>query len=326
MIFNTGGEYSLFEKDYKTKLKPLLLKLNKQEQLLHAHLLRSIKSGNSTSIYWDKVRRDIRIIYAEMSKIFDSWSMAFIPKRYEMSLKQIYYKISSSSIIDTSSKTLISLLKTDPVSQTMKLLYMDATSQYNAALTVGQGRILRFTRLTQQTLLNETLLSQTVAEGVIAGNIQIAADSISGSLWSKLAEGVNNLQFVQAGKYKYKPNYYAEMVSRVKFHEAHSYAALHQAINYGTDLVQVSSHNTITPICIPFEGKIYSVSGRSNLFPPLFDTPPYHPNCLHLLYPTFISGMEAEGTLDAYSEFSLGNTFAPPVPANFVPLNLRSME
>ena len=326
MIFNSGGANSLFEKDYVTKLKPLIIKLNRQELLLREYLLRAIKSNQSTSIYWDKIRRDIRIIYAEMAKIFDSWSETFIPQRYTMSLKQIQHKITSSRILDLPLRNLTTLLKTNPIAQTMKLLYLDATSTYNAALVAGQNNILRFTRLTQQILLNESVINQTVAEAAIAGNIRGSVGNLSGSLWSKLAEQVNDLKFVQAGKYKYRPDYYAEMVSRVKFHEAHSYATIHQAANYETDLVQVSSHNTITPICIPFEGKVYSISGNSKLFPPLFDMPPYHPNCLHLLYPTFMSGMEAQGVLDEFSEFSLGNSFAPPVPANFVPLNLRSIE
>lgn len=325
MIFNVGGAYSLFEKDYIIKLKPLLIKLNKKEVLLRDYLLRAIKSNKNTSIYWNKVQRDIRIIYADMSKIFDAWSEIYIPERYAMSLKQIQYKLMSSTILDLPLKELKVLLKTNPVAQTMKLLYLDATGIYNAALVAGQNNILRFIRLTQQTLLNEAIVNQTIAEGVIAGSLNTSISNFSGSLWSKLATDVNNLKFVQAGKYKYKPDYYAEMVSRVKFHEAHSYATLQQCNNYDTDLVQVSSHNTITPICIPFEGKVYSISGNSKLFPPLFDMPPYHPNCLHLLYPTFMSGMKAQGVLDAFSEFSLGNSFAPPIPANFIPLNLRSM-
>ncbi len=326
MIFNTGGAYSLFEKDYINKLRPLLIKLNRQELLLREYLLRAIKTNKSSSTYWNMVRRDIRVIYAEMAKIFDAWSETFIPKRYEMSLRQIQHRIGSSSIMDLPLKDLTTLLKTDPVAQTMKLLYLDATSTFNAALVTGQNTVLRFTRLTQQVILNENIINQTVVEGVIAGNLRTSARTLSGTLWSKLAEDVQDLKFVQAGKYKYKPDYYAEMVSRVKFHEAQSYAALHQSENYGTDLVQISSHNTITPICIPFEGKVYSISGNSKLFPPLFDIPPYHPNCLHLMYPTFISGMEAQGVLDEFSEFSLGNSFAPPIPANFVPLNLRKVS
>ena len=70
-----------------------------------------------------------------------------------------------------------------------------------------------------------------------------------------------------------------------------------QAYNYGTDLVEVSSHNTATKICIPFEGNIYSVSGKHPVFPPMTDVPPFHVSCLHLMYPTFESGLIAQGVL-----------------------------
>ncbi len=129
--------------------------------------------------------------------------------------------------------------------------------------------------------------------------------------------------FVQAGNRKFSPSYYAELVARTKFHEAHSIAAVSQAGNYGTDLLQVSSHNTPTAICVPFEGKIFAVGGGDKRFPPLSDTPPYHPNCLHLLFPTFVEAMEVQGTLDSFSAFSRGKISRPPVPAGFVPVGQR---
>jgi hypothetical protein len=96
-----------------------------------------------------------------------------------------------------------------------------------------------------------------------------------------------------------------------------------QANNYGTDLVQVSSHNTTTKICMPYEGKVYSISGKDKRFPPLMNTPPYHPNCLHLIFPTFESGMIAQGTLDSFSAFSMGKISKPPLPASFKPISKR---
>jgi hypothetical protein len=130
-------------------------------------------------------------------------------------------------------------------------------------------------------------------------------------------------QFVQAGRYKYKPSYYAEMVSRTKFHEAHSYAAVATAGNYGTDLVIISAHNTRTEICLDYEGKVFSLSGGDQRFPRLDQFPPFHPNCLHLMFPQFESGMLVQGTLKQFSDFSLGKAARPPFPKSFIPVSKR---
>ncbi|GAG70788.1 unnamed protein product, partial [marine sediment metagenome] len=138
-----------------------------------------------------------------------------------------------------------------------------------------------------------------VGAGFEMGNLREAKTLLKAMFESPAWKMVDERHFIQAGKFKYRPHYYAEMVARTKFHQAHSQATLVQAQNYGTDLVEVSSHNTTTKICIPFEGNIYSIKGTHPVFPPLTDTAPFHPNCLHLIYPTFESGLIAQGILAA---------------------------
>ena len=192
-------------------------------------------------------------------------------------------------------------------------------------MLVGKNNVTRITRLTQQSLLNERIIDATVAEAFNLGNLRKAATTLQTMFESDLLDMAANKRFVQAGSKKFTPSYYAEMVTRTKFHEAHSFAGLAQAKNYGTDLVQVSSHNTTTAICLPFEAKVFSVSGKDPRFPPLTETPPYHPNCLHLIFPTFESAMEVQGTLKAFSAFSEGRISRPPVPAGFVPIDKRNI-
>ena len=136
---------------------------------------------------------------------------------------------------------------------------------------------------------------------------------------------VDNEMLVQAGSKRFKPNYYAELVARTKFHEAHSYAAIATCNNYGTDLVIISSHNTKTQICMDYEGKVFSLSGKDKRFPLLDMVPPFHPNCLHLMYPMFESAMEVDGTLNSFSDFSNGRVDRPPYPASFIPLTKRKV-
>ena len=70
---------------------------------------------------------------------------------------------------------------------------------------------------------------------------------------------------------------YAERLLRTETRVLQTQGVLDAAQEVDSDLVQVSSHNSNCSICVGYEGKIYSVSGNSPLFPPLDDTPPYHP-------------------------------------------------
>lgn len=62
---------------------------------------------------------------------------------------------------------------------------------------------------------------------------------------------------------------------------------------YGTDLVEVSSHLGARPLCEPYQGNVYSRDGTDNVFP-AFSTTSYGEsagllgvNCKHQIYPFF---------------------------------------
>jgi len=316
-----------FETDFNKKFKPLLKKLNAKEAKLRTLVLNSLKSGSTSVAYWNKLRQEVSAIYSEMNVMFAAWSKDEIPIRYRKSLKQINSAIlARATITNTPVKTISEMLASKGSQTLATMLYMEANDTFVSALNAGRSNIIRFTRVTQQAILAESEINLAIMQGLAeGGNLGKAARILTGEFWQKAFDSVENERFVQAGRYRYKPSYYAKMVARTKFHEAQSVAAMTQAKNYGTDLVQVSSHNTKTAICIPFEGKIYSISGNNKMFPPLFDTPPYHPNCLHLLYPTFVSGMEAQGTLESFSDFSKGKIDAPPIPKSFIPISERAV-
>jgi hypothetical protein len=322
---NFGGPNSAFEKDFALRFQSLSKKLTKLETSLQKLLVSSINGAKASIGYWKAIEAEMNYIYAQMIAQFDTWSLQQIPKRYKNSLYTINQRIKrNKSILAIGKRTTTALWNSNASRQIVNALYKDAADSFASAALSGKRNIQRLLRQTQQALINEGLVDITVAVGFEMGDLRKAADALSGGLWSALDEAVQNKQFVQAGRYKYKPDYYAELVARTKFHDAHTQAALAQARNYETDLVQVSSHNTTTRICMPFEGKIFSVSGNDNRFPPLNDSPPYHPNCLHLIYPTFIEALEASKQLDSFSAFSKGDIEKPPAPAGFIPVGQRA--
>ena len=93
---------------------------------------------------------------------------------------------------------------------------------------------------------------------------------------------------------KWQPKHYARMVARTTTREAMSEAFLARAAHEGEDLIRVSSHpdGQADPICVPFEGKLFSLSGRTPGLPVLERRPPFHPNCRHVLIPPTLDDKE----------------------------------
>jgi tRNA-binding EMAP/Myf-like protein len=124
---------------------------------------------------------------------------------------------------------------------------------------------------------------------------------------------------------KYKIKTYTDRLMRTSIRELQTKGVLDAAAFTATDLVQVSDHGTICPICIEFEGKIYSVSGRNPHFPALIDAPPYHPYCQHSLSLVFQETLERLDLYQPYSDFSLGNTDVHPEIKDWVPVHERNI-
>jgi len=59
------------------------------------------------------------------------------------------------------------------------------------------------------------------------------------------------------------------------------------------DLVEISSHGTECEICKPYEGKVFSISGKHPIYPKLKKWPPFCQNCGHSASPTSDIAIEA---------------------------------
>jgi hypothetical protein len=98
---------------------------------------------------------------------------------------------------------------------------------------------------------------------------------------------------------KYDIKDYAEMVVRTKIIESAASGVINIALDVGSDLVQVSDHNTDCEICQEFEGKVFSISGNDTDFPVMDFTLGLHPNCQHSITVAFREILERRG-IDKY--------------------------
>lgn len=91
----------------------------------------------------------------------------------------------------------------------------------------------------------------------------------------------------------YKAKSYTEMLIRTASREAHSRGIIQRSIDEDYDLVTVSSHvgGKDDELCAPHDGRTYSLTGKTSGYPVLDFTPPFHPNCKHVLLPGPVEGL-----------------------------------
>lgn len=136
-------------------------------------------------------------------------------------------------------------------------------------------------------------------------------EAAGGGTWSSAKQMVAQLRadgltaFVDKSGKQWGLRTYCSMITRTTTRQAENLAILTR--DPKQDLFQISSHGTTCPACAPYEGRVYSKSGKNPDYPPLSaafgkidtDSPDsllnsylgIHPNCLHTLMPYTTYGL-----------------------------------
>ena len=123
------------------------------------------------------------------------------------------------------------------------------------------------------------LLDEAILEGASRGELeQLIRVHFKRELYER--------KFININGRNYDMIKYARMVARTRMRTVQSEAVKNTCKQYDNDLVEISDHGTTCPICIPYEGNVYSLSGSHPAYPFLPDSPPYHPSCEHSMAPT----------------------------------------
>ena len=83
----------------------------------------------------------------------------------------------------------------------------------------------------------------------------------------------------------YKPNVYMKMLTRTEMRAIQTQAVKDRNREYQNDLVTIPPHDDPCPICEPYQGQVFSLSGKHSYYPPAIDMP-IHPNCEDHYSPT----------------------------------------
>lgn len=126
------------------------------------------------------------------------------------------------------------------------------------------------------------LITQQIATSTISGEgLRNARRQIKGILQEQGLEALTD-----KGGRKWSLDRYSEMLFRTKIVEARNRGLVNRMVENDYDLVQVSRHQGTCDQCLPWEGKILSITGKTKGYPTLEQAEReglFHPNCRHAI-------------------------------------------
>lgn len=220
----------------------------------------------------------VTAILAGLYLATEAWSSKHIPKIYNEGVQQAQrsvnaqYKAADRTPPDIARMTSADF---DSISILQRNLNTDLT---NAVDHVGRMMEDEIRKAGLQASLEKVSSGQTVKQ--MQRNLVQMLEN----------KGVAAIEYMRGGKKCYMSlDAYAELVARSTVHEARNTANINLGVRIGNDLVKMSSHFGSCPICEPYQGRVFSVSGTSPNYPSLYDTPwssayqNFHPHCRHIL-------------------------------------------
>jgi hypothetical protein len=162
-------------------------------------------------------------------------------------------------------------------------------------LSVYQGRAVRDMNYTMQTLLNNA--GSVYVQSVNKASLLLLSGSIAPDeaiaqtvrAWSK--SGIPSI-VDKAGR-QWSTEAYAQMVMRSTVRNVITETQFTRCDEYGTDLIEISSHVDAREGCAPYQGRVFSRNGKTKGYPLLASTSYGDPagifgvNCRHQAYGYF---------------------------------------
>lgn len=313
------------EKVSERKAAELVRRLENVNNKLDDVVRRIATTTETSNTYWVKINREIRKYYDEARLITSHWVNDTLPPFYRKSMQLQIAKLKGRKITFPTEIKFSKFVNSDIARQSMGALAMETQSTFATGYLSGQKTMTRLASLTQQVNIAEKEIERAIREGFIEkGSVRGPTKQIQNRLLKQSLDGKYISIIDKNGKLRqYQIKSYSELVARTKLMETNTQAVVDTTVNAGFDLVQVSSHNTTTPICQEFEGKIYSLSGSDRDFPKATLLPSFHPQCKHSITTVVKEAMEVQDTLKQYSDFSKGKTEIHPTRTSHVPVSKR---
>jgi Phage minor capsid protein 2 len=140
-----------------------------------------------------------------------------------------------------------------------------------AQLTIGRQARDVFARVARE----------QVETGILGG---LARKEVSAQIRDELLKEGTTAFVDRAGR-RWALDTYAEVAARTATREAVSIGTANRMLELGADIVEISKHANSCPVCIPYEGRRFSLTGETPGYPRAIILPPFHPRCRHVATP-----------------------------------------
>jgi hypothetical protein len=282
------------------------------------------RANNPTNLFWSKIQRQLRQEFEKLRVITLRWSTENIPAVYLGTIKEQIKRIKSIKFRPPVRGNFNVIKKRNVNRTAISTLLKDFNNSWLLTIDQSEKFMLRTFNMTQNILIQESVIDRAIERGFFkTGSTYGPKKELQKEFMNKLLDDKFVTVIDKNGKpIHYQINTYSEMVARSKLREAQTIAVVNTGAEFGTDLIQVSSHNTATPFDAQFEGKTFSISGNDPDFPKAGFLPPFHPNCLHSISVVFRETLERRG-IQKYINFSDGTSEIHPTRTKHIPVSER---
>ena len=253
-----------------------------------AQQLSSVDMGDYRELKAMKVQERINSLIRKLNRSAIRWAKGSIPEAYKES-----YGISKTRLeilgkeksgrFDLQRHKYAVMDYIDMTTNDLIRANMSIKNNVNTYLYLARQASMGLSQIQAFSYEDEEAINELIQDAIEAGERPgYATKLIRQYFQAKIGDG----QFILINGRNYNLKYYARLVARTRMRKTQTEAVRRTCEQYENDLVQVSEHNTDCQICLPYEGQIYSLSGRHPTYPMLTDTPPWHPNCEHNILPT----------------------------------------
>lgn len=282
------------------------------------------QTSATTSIFYAVIERKVKKLYKEAFKIFEKWAMLNVPRAYNNEMKQQINRIKKMIFKPKNILHYNKAHNTRISNRAKKITINTAISDFANGISKGLVKYKKLIMATRTTNRIQVDINNAIADD-LKGPVSVF--ETKKKIQKALMKSALNKEYItirdKNGKLRnYRINKYSDMVARTKITEVQTRATINTANGVGADLIQVSSHNTVTPFDQQFEGKVFSISGESKKFPPVTVLPPFHPNCIHRIS-VYFAEAHTNAEVDRISDFSQGRTEKHPTRTAHIPISQR---
>lgn len=246
------------------KIEKLIEIYKEAEQKLIKTIAEKEIKGNVTSFYKEMLKQ----VQQELLKLQvynTQWATDITKQLYEQA-----YKEAIEVLEITSNDTFTQLHK-----EAIELISNNTISGLNGATDVVGRRIEDSIR---NIALEDTTMKFATGQTIRQLQKELINDLISNNITCMKDKLGRNIPL----------SAYAETVARSIVAETQNTCIKNVAKENGHDLVKMTSHYGACPVCVPYEGRVYSLSGKDKRFPSIKNVPGFrdgynniHPRCSH---------------------------------------------